>query len=266
MSWVWHKGGSRRALQDWNAPLPPPGEEQLRALLTWERRCRGFHFHPFPVPLEPPFSPPPDGDGRAATSGFDVSLPRVLPDTSSAETLHFFRLLCPSEQKVNAAAVDGWLGSLSSLASPLGFEIVADRESIAYQLAAQSVDAETVGLHLPLSFPLCRLEEGKDALRAALLPLRDVQVGYRTVEFGLLQRAFLPLRAFASLAADPTAGLVAALGQLDEGEVAAVQMRLLPARHPWNAALGQVAAELDAEREARCPGAPEPAHRFFAVA
>jgi hypothetical protein len=240
MSWVWHtkKPANRRV--NWDAPVTPQGSDRLEALYAWEERCRGYRLHPYAVSLEPPFLPYADFELEKAHYSS-----QALPDTTSgAGNLSFLTLRLPPEQKVKAEAVESWVRTLCSLHAPLAFEVVADENEIVFQIAAPVREARSIQAQLPMHFPLGEFETGDDMLRQKLQPFHDVPVGYQVVDFGLTDFAFQPLRRFPTFVADPLSGVVGALGQLAAGEVAGLQVLLVPARRPWAGSLLMIAQEL----------------------
>lgn len=258
MSWVWHRPKQRLAKPDWNRPVSLEGDERLQHLYEWERRCRGYEVFAQSVPLEPPFAP---FDPEDAGSGISPAYPYI--EAGHASNLAHLSLLLPREQKVTAQASESLLRSWQGLRFPLSFEIVADADEVTYQVTCGKGEAETVASSLSLHFPQAQVEPGRDTLWQKMQPLLESQplldpvssvpphqgvlADYHVVDFGLLHFAFQPLLHFASFAADPLGGLVAALGTLREGEVAGLQVLLVPARQGWAASLQRVAAAFESD-------------------
>ncbi|HEX8234545.1 MAG TPA: hypothetical protein VF600_01170 [Abditibacteriaceae bacterium] len=245
MSWVWHKTRPANRRVNWDTPVTPQGSDRVEALYAWEERCRGYRLHPYPVSLEPPFVPYADFELEQAHHSS-----QALPDTTSgAGDRSFLTLRLPPEQKVKAEAVESWIRTLCSLHAPFSFEVVADENEIIFQLAASSHEVRSIQAQLPMHFPLGEFEFTEDTLRQKLQPFHDVPVGYQVVDFGLTNFAFQPLRRFTVFTADPLSGVIGALGQLAAGEVAGLQVLLVPARKPWAGSLLQIAQELGSDAD-----------------
>lgn len=249
MSWLWHKQRLRPGMPDWNAPATSSDAARLEALYGWERVCRSYDLYSGPVGLEPPFVP------YASGQFIEPSDPELHRNTDLS---HFSLRLLP-EQKLPVSLVESFLSSLRAVRTPLCFEIVADAHEVGFHLAVEEHEAELLSGLWQAHFAPGELEAERDALLLALHALSAADeerqsagsVGYAVVEFGLAHLSYLPLRSFSSFSPDPLAPLVAALGQLRTGEVAGVQLRLIPARQPWSESLLRVAQEFSDENTAQ---------------
>jgi hypothetical protein len=246
MSWVWHHKKAGHREPDWNAPLPENRNARLEYLYAWERRCRGYDLHPYPVALEPPFT-----SYRPGTP-LDFSPP--APQAASASLSHI-SLQLPLEQKVTVSSAAGFLAALASTPQPLAFEIIANMDEIAYQMTCSREAVTGVLAAAPMHWPQAVFEAGTDVLGNACgdlfqsdhatLNVHSLNTHSFVVEFGLQQFAFLPLACHDSFISDPLAGVLAGLGALETGEVAGLQILFTPASPRWNDALQQVAGEFD---------------------
>lgn len=270
MSWFWYKRRSHspKTVGDWNAPLPEmagPDEERLAALYAWERRLRGYDLYPSPVQLEPEFVPydpaisseewqriPQPQDGREGQGRDDTSLV-------------FLSLRLPLEQKVTPAQTMEWLGMLRRLHHSLALELFADERAIRYQLACASSDAMALIAACNHCFPLARIDVtapahndiGGDELLCALTPLAEVPTVLRAVDFGLYHPSYQSLRLFESFTADPHGPLLNALGGLQSGEVAGIQLLMAPAQNAWASSLVLLVSQFEGVRQPAHPNTPD---------
>jgi hypothetical protein len=251
MSWVWHTKKPDQREPDWNAPLPEAGSSRLEYLYAWERRCRGYEIQPFPVALEPAFMPYAPDDPDALNR---LSHVRALPQAASPSLRHI-GLQLPLDQKVTVAAASGLLSILGGLHRPLGFEIVATGSQIGYQFSVSMPEAPSVLSSLRMQWSKAAFDFQDDLLAFNSSPVNSrLASNAFVVDFGLLNFSYLPLACFESFVTDPLAGVIAGLGQvvegqldnLENGEMAGLQVLFAPARAPWAASLFEVAGEFDA--------------------
>lgn len=251
MSWFWYKrrSDSPRRLTDWSAPLPDMAardEWRLEALYSWERRLRGYDLFADTIALEP-FFVPYDPTLDAETGGW-AGVPQPRDARESEAPLCFLSLRLPVEQKVTPTQTLEFLSALRSQRSPLCLELIADGRSIHYQIACSPEDVNALAITLGHCFPLARLDvsgtgdeksdEGpNDFLLSALAPLVELPVAQRVVDFGLYHSAYHPLKLFETFASDPHGPLIGALGSLQAGEVAGVQLLIEPAQGGWASSL-----------------------------
>jgi len=231
-------------------------EEQLsEQFYQWEQRGRGWQLWEHPVSLEPPFRPfhghyvtpqPPIDDGRRPT--FLSSLiskwsrqadqkepepineddaepePELLTRDSSVE----LQTSLPANLSIPKEAFEQFLLNLSLCREPIAFELLGLPHRITAQFAASSEDAALVKRQLQAYFPEAVFETVDGALEAAWEGSAGDEA--LVVEFGL-ERAFMfPL---ASGKLDPFVGIVGALAELQQGEMALFQVLFQPVREPW---------------------------------
>jgi len=242
MSWVWHNKKLQHREPDWNAPVADTGNARLEYLYAWERRCRGYDLHPYPVAVEPPFVP-----YQPETR---EDLARQYPQTHPG-TLSHVSLQLPTDQKVSLDSAEAFLSELPFSHQPVAFEILADNRDIAYQITSSPDTAQSITSSAQIHWPKADIAECPDFLEERI----SYEVKQRAtpnsfvVEFGLQEFTFLPIACSDSLTADPLAGVVAALGALEPGEIAGLQILFTPANRHWNDALLEVAEEFDAPVE-----------------
>ena len=116
---------------------------------------------------------------------------------------------------------------------------------IAVQLACARPDRRQVREQLQAYFPEAILTERNGYFRS----LWD-EIGNResvVVDFGLSKEFMRPLRSYERFDPDPLAGIIAAMGDLADNEVAAFQVLFGPVRHAWPESI--VRAVTDAKGE-----------------
>jgi excisionase family DNA binding protein len=250
------------------------GDALTRQFYEWERRGRGWQVWDKPVALEPAFRPffghyvagsPGTAldDGRKPTflsSLFD----RVIPSTSgptapdnfenpeSAPTyledevpLLEIQIALPPETKVTKDAAGQFLLSLGHVSRPVAFEIVATRDLIVVQMACSRADRRQIREQLQAYFPDAILSDREGYLSA----LWDGSGGRTTaaVDFGLSKEFMRPLRSYDRFEPDPLAGIMGAMADLSEDEVAAFQVLFNPVRSPWPESIMRAVTDADGE-------------------
>lgn len=198
----------------------------------WERRLRGYDLFPAPVALEPEFLPF-DPAVLLDEEVWDALVPQAHDDIPLA----FVKVLVPCEQKVSSETVAALFRSLGTLAHPVALEVIATARAITFQIVCAHIEASAAGDAVRLAFPLSAVQVGEDcghdALHTALAGLGTASPAYRVVDLGLSGASTSPISFSTSWAPDPLLALVGALGGLDEGETAGVQLLCAPARGGW---------------------------------
>lgn len=253
-----------RALVPYDDEPPQTLVERLTAdFYTWERRGRGWQVWPYPVELEPPFRPfffsgleslPPIDDGRRVTLLSSLiervrarrSTPGEVSDSAGlAEgpiwepepepfagdgSLVELQVSLPPGTKVAREAAEALLLSLSSVSTPVAFEILGFAEGTWVQFVGRGDDVPSLRQQLLAHFPEAGVteDEGLRERWGALGRLEPV-----VVDFGLSHEFMLPLQTVRSLDVDPLVGVVGALDGLAEGEMGVLQILFQPVRHPW---------------------------------
>ncbi len=217
-----------------------------------ERRGRGWQVFPEPVTPEPPFVPFTGytlasvlDDGRVPTVGSSLlsgvlrwlnKEPQVpsnedeaeepVPTPLVREDLVELQLSLPDSLKVSPEVFAGFLSQLTLCTEPVSFELFGTTEKVVAQFSASHSDAPGVRRQLSAHFPEVVFLPTKDTL----FPLAEPDAHHAVVEFGLEKEFLLPL---ASGGLDPFVALVAAMGELREGDCALYQVLFQPCRHPW---------------------------------
>ncbi len=245
---------------------PPTQIERLTAqFYTWEKRGRGWQVFPYPVELEPPFAPfrmhrvPPIrskvDDGRRPTllsnltdglRSLVTGQPRTSPtdDAPIADVrepepdaledefpIAELRLSVPPPFKVAREAVEQFLRSLPVAVGPLSYEVIGLPDSITIQVAVREQDASKISQQLKGHFPEVVITSEPEFLLSQWAELEGAQT--IIVDFGLSREFMLPLRTFKGFDIDPLIGVTSALSDLEEGEIAVLQILFQPVRHAW---------------------------------
>ncbi|MBV9469739.1 MAG: hypothetical protein JOZ57_10905, partial [Abitibacteriaceae bacterium] len=244
--WIWHRAPREQAPPNWNSRVRPAQTSRVEYLYAWERRCRGYDLFSGPVRLEPLFIP--YGE-ILMTAADDPAF--LLCALSFPTALTYLPLRLPTAQKVTAPLCSSFLSGLSSVVSPLAFEIIGSHQEVAYQLAVSADDVAEVRTHLNVHFPLAETADGEDSLQQHLAPLKSLPLGYQVIDFGLYHPVYMPLQQFSSFTLDPLSGLVGVLAHLGPQEVAGLQVLFTPAQSNWLQSLERVVAEFDGGQPAR---------------
>ena len=237
--------------------MKSPAETRTLHFYAWEARGRGRRSYPYPVSLEPPFTPfrylkrtaeVDDGRRHTGASRFleqlfgkrGESLPAPTPEIEEDElgpyegkgSLVEVKLLPPSELAVTPALSEGFLKGLSALRSRLSFELCGSKKQVSLVMSAESPDAPLLSSQIRAFFPSVEVEEEEELL------LRAWEEGgagvFSVVEFGLAREFMLPLSHAKSFSPDPLTGIVAALAEAGAGEVALLQILFEGVRAPWS--------------------------------
>lgn len=233
--------------------------EQLTAnFYQWEKRGRGWHVYDYPVELEPPFEPfifhfpstiqPAIDDGRKP--GLFEKLWKRITKTSEVEAtnieetsfelkaaafndesgLREISISLPLEQKITIQHAEQFLLNLYYCKLPVSFEIIGLENSIHLQLCCREPDFLQIRQQLKAYFPDIVLNEEDNLLINAWNYENETVV----VDFGLSQEFMRPLKIFKSFETDPLIGIVAALENLEEGEMGVLQILFQGVCNPWS--------------------------------
>jgi hypothetical protein len=244
----------------------------------WELRGRGYQVFDEPVSPEPPFvcspgnfaSPIPIDDGirTTAVSSFlqrlsrkaaPVELPTAEEDEEPEPELLERRpsvelqISLPRDFDASKHAFEQFLKSVSLCHSPLSFELVGLPERIAAQFAVDQDDVSLIRKQMEAAFPAVTFLCQEEALASAWND--SDEGGTAIIEFGLAREFMFPL---AAGRLDPFIGIVAALSELNPGELGLFQIIFQPVRHPWNESI--VNAVTNAQGKPFFINAPELTH------
>lgn len=234
--------------------LPYKADENL---LIPNERGRGWQIFDYPVELEPPFEN--SSENRTTSKAVDdARLPGILERFFSRQSLpqaeesrivapeenqHFperiiqpvpvsvFRLFLPPELKTVFDQTAQMFAHLAHSASWIGFEIIATKEEIAFQISCPETDAQSVLSLLSSHVPTVEFRRFEDLLAKKVKP--NSENNSLAVDFGLGRHWFFPLPAHKSFPADSLLPLFAAFENLKEGEIACLQVIFGRTRQAW---------------------------------
>ncbi len=245
-------------------PRTPSASEFLTAqFYNWEQRGRGWLLWSQPVDIEPPFEPfrfhqtaprgPALDDGRKPTilsrladglstlvsgqqartsNGADEDHEEVQPAPYSCDSpVIEYRLSAPPDLKIARDTAEQFLLSVPPTLSPIAFEAIGTTDSLTLQVACRENDTTHVHGQLRAHFPDIAFTVQDSSL---IHKWEAAQEGHLViVDLGLSQEFMLPLRAFKNFQTDPLTGVLGALSELEDREIAVFQVLFQPARHPW---------------------------------
>lgn len=224
----------------------------------WERRLRGWEIWDYAVSLEPPFSSikspvpliiAPARDDARLQSGlgrlFGKSLitnpqrqiSTVSPEQTTVNPAAFYRseplaelgIVLPKDFEISPAVCEQFFLSLSGFSAPIGFEILADSNSVSFQFACDNALSSHLENQLKTFFPNCTITEKRQTLKLYLTSQSQTVIA----DFGLARQFLLPLQTFRSFSPDPLTGLISSLGNLQPNEKAVVQILFQKAKQNW---------------------------------
>lgn len=226
----------------------------------WERRGRGWEIYEAPVRPEPPFeefrrdtqvTDLAEDDGRRPT--FLSSLVSRLADAFGEQeepqtesparkdiSPEFFGnsdvveigVTLPAKIEIKRDASSEFIASLRSCETPVAFEIVARGKRVAIQFACAKNDAPIVNAQLEAHFPEAHFAQPERSLNTSWSECEHDEA--LVVEFGLAREFMFQLR---TDKAEPFVGIVGALTEVQETEVAIVQVIFERTRNRWNEAV-----------------------------
>jgi hypothetical protein len=244
------------------------GREQPRLASTvrfydWEMRGRGWQVWPYSVELEPPFvpfsrhprvRPVVADDGRkpnqiteafkslfGMSRGHDVSTvsdvaafseePEPNPFRPSESAVEL-RMVLPPDTTVRPPSAQKLLISLRSCSYPIAFELIGTAAKVVLQFVCRTSDARIVRQQLLGHFPDAAI------LDESTTYLHDQWTAESTakrlvVDFGLSEEFVRPLQVFTKYDPDPFSSIVASLSDLEDGEIAVVQVLFTHTKAPW---------------------------------
>ena len=249
--------------------MPTAHEILTEQFRKWELRGRGWKVFDQSVHPEPPFTPfqdhylpetPVVDDGRRPTllSSLVQGLSRKLntkpppppiapepeeepePTPLTRDGLVELQVSLPPDLDVPATALDQFLTNLSLCREPVSFEVLGIPNRVTVQFAAHPQDAANVRRQLQAHFPEATFQFREGVLDKAW----DESEGEEAlaVEFGLAHEFMLPL---ATGGSDFFVGMVAALSELQPGELGLFQVLFQPVNHPWAASITRSVTHTD---------------------
>lgn len=232
-------------------------EALTKNFYDWELVGRGWRSYPHPVPLEPVFRPFPGhfrfvssqvDDARKPTllSGlwdrvlvrpepaahvgiFDSEFDPTPEPLNRNSSLVELEILVPAEAKIDSAASEAWLRTISASTGPISFELVGSAGAVYVRIVINASDADLVRGQLAAYFPIV---VSRDAPPLEELWLNVDSSFYGALEFGLAREFMLPLSTFRA-APDPLTPFIGALARVRMGEVAVVQVLFESTNGAW---------------------------------
>jgi hypothetical protein len=238
-------------------------EERLSdRFAQWEIRGRGWHIWDVPVSPEPPFRPfygyalPSEsiedsgrhktilstiaaavgrrfGSGDTApVDSIEEQAPEPAPDILIRDDIVEIHASLPPSVGVSKELIQQLFAtSVYAGQEPVSFEIIGTHLSIVTQFALSERDAERVHEQLQAHFPEGVFTQERSYLENQWM---DVQGGaVLFLEFGLAEEFMLQLATARNFNLDPLIGIVGALSNLRENELALFQVIFEPVRHEW---------------------------------
>jgi hypothetical protein len=233
-------------------------EEKLsEQFCQWELRGRGWHVFPEPVHPEPPFRPfyghflpdtPVVDDGRRPTflSSLMEKLSRRLsdhptetppvsepeeepePEILIRDSLIELQTSFPAKLDISKEAFEQFLRNLSFCHEPIAFEMLGTPGRVSVQFAANSDDAPIVRRQLQAYFPEATFQPREGSLTTAWESCQGEEI--LVVEFGLAREFMFSLECGKL---DPFVGIVGALSELQQGELALFQVLFESVEQDW---------------------------------
>lgn len=257
-------------------------EELTRQFYAWELRGRGWQVWPEPVDLEPPFRPfwrylpemeaVDDGRipswwerfARVLTLSNSRLLPTVpavgseyevveapAPVVGEAEELCALQVVLPPNFEPLKGGASQLLLALTSCRDVVSFELIGTPQAIVVQFVCRAGDRISLRQQIESFFPDAVVTAQDDQL----LQQADKSLAWTVVDFGLSQEFVRPLHSLAQIPVDPLVTLCGAMGELDDGEMAVIQILFQPTTWPWAESIFR--AVTDCEGDSFFVDAPE---------
>ncbi|MEQ1603943.1 MAG: type IV secretion system DNA-binding domain-containing protein [Pyrinomonadaceae bacterium] len=238
-------------------------EELITAqFYAWEKRGRGWQIWDYPVELEPPFEPfhgyylPTADDARRTTrvSTFveklhgkhalpepQLDLNALLEAYRDAEPTPFFddsplteiQIVLPTRSNPHRDVAERFLSSLRTAQQPMGFEIIGLGDSIAMQFVCREADVSLLRSNLRAYFQDARFQEKKDFLMDQWVHIASAGNTPVIVDFALSHEFIIPLPATTGLSIDTLTGIVGALADVQDDEMAVLQLLFHATQYEW---------------------------------
>jgi len=227
---------------------------------VWESRGRGWQLWDVPVEPEPAFEPfyghfleddgPVEDDVRIPPllftiakklfgkrksqedSGRKDSREEPMPRRPSDQVeLVELTVTLPPDFQVSKVLSEQFLLSLSYLKHPVSFEFIGTSDHIVTVLACAKRDASHLTEQLLAHFPEAVITPENPFL--SQLWAHSGWTESLVVDLGLSKEFMLPISTCKDFKNDPLTAVVGALGGLEEGEVAMIQVLFQPVRNSW---------------------------------
>ena len=237
--------------------MPTAHEHFSEQFQKWEVRGRGWQVFDQPVYPEPPFVPfrfrsmvetPAVDDGRRHTflsammEKFSRSLSTTPPPAPVEpepdeepeptplvrDSLVELQVSLPANLDIARETFDQFFRNLALCREPVAFELLGSYRRVLAQFVAGEDDASLVRKQLTAHFPDVQFRQQTGTLEQAW-EASEGDAAF-AVEFGLEHEFMLPL---ACGKLDPFIGIVAALAELQPGELGLFQVIFQPVQHRW---------------------------------
>lgn len=240
----------------------PRREDLAESFSYWELSGRGWQIFDYETALEPVFSrftPP----SRISCSADDSRVPSLfgrlfsnrqdtqllanrndLPVSNSNQLQQrsnlpikptFFRIHLPNELKFSVEQTEQMLLNLASSTSFVGFEIIANKSEIVFQIACPETEKTSLFAQLKSHLPTLDFRVENDVL------CRNFQINRINesvmVDFGLKREWFISLPFGKNFATDTLLPLVASMEEIGESEAVCLQVLLSRTRGNWQSAV-----------------------------
>ena len=241
----------------------PQSGNPTRQFYEWEQRGRGWQVFDLPVVPEPPYVPfpgyyvlPSTDDGRRQTlfSGLLDQAFALLtsrrkeektdvvteePESNDIESnaasyilTHEIQICLPSTFQVSKEVCEQFLLSLAYCAHPLAFEIIGLSNSIIVQIVVSESDLSQVQSQLSAHFPEASISVRSDFFKTSWRSVEGLEET-AVIDLGFLREFMLPLAVSRKFDPDPFVGIMGAMTDLKDGEIAVFQVIFQPVRSPW---------------------------------
>lgn len=247
--------------------MPSSHDTVSEQFLRWEHRGRGWQVFLEPVTPEPPFRPferhfieSVQDDGKRPTflSSLFGKITEKLdgkpkeaqlepedeeepePTSLVREELIELHTALPAKLDMARDVFEHFLSNLGLCQEPIAFELVGVHNTVEVQFVAGATDADQVRRQIESHFPETSVLPTEGTLEATWEQCPGDEG--TAVEFGL-EREFMYSLATGKI--DPFIGLVAALSELQPGELGMFQVLWRPVRHPWTESIRKSVTNAD---------------------
>ncbi len=237
-------------------------EELTKNFYEWEQRGRGWDLWSFSIDPEPPFVPfhyhssqkfVQIDDGRKPTLLSSLAdkiktvfipnsnLPtsptsfkqEIVPSPSNqSEEIQEIKIVLPHNYKMEAQYLEQCILNITLHSSLISFEIVGTHDAIVIQFACCQKETTYLTQQLHAYFPDCILSISENTFYDKFFSNNEEDVAI--VDYGLSEEFMRPLRMYDSFNPDPLTGIFGVLENLDESDIALVQIMYTTAESPWS--------------------------------
>lgn len=227
-------------------------EQRTIQFYEFDYRLRGYYlFKDSPIDIEPPYLMPfPQltqckqiDDGRVPSIFKQIGnlflppkeevkqeqIPLHPIPVSSETELVGFSFSFPKEQDISAYITTEFINQLSSTTTPVSFEIIGTSETITFQIVCDNNDVSVIQSQLKAFFPTSNVRD------ISVFDLGfDLKRNVGIVDFGLCNESMLPIKSVENYSFDPLTSFIATLDNLQNGEIAMLQMIMKGVTAPFS--------------------------------